>query len=96
MTEHFDDGFATRAIHAGQEPDPGTGAVVVPIYQTSTFAQDQVGVTRAGYDYSRAGNPTRTALETAIASLEGGTARPRLRLRNGRVGRGGPGGAASG
>ncbi|MGI8418475.1 MAG: cystathionine gamma-synthase [Nakamurella sp.] len=66
------DGFATRAIHAGQEPDPHTGAVVVPIYQTSTYAQDQVGVTRAGYDYSRAGNPTRTALETALASLEGG------------------------
>ena len=65
-------GFATRAIHAGQEPDPLTGAVVVPIYQTSTFAQDVVGQTRAGYDYSRAGNPTRTALERAIASLEGG------------------------
>ena len=72
MTEHLDDGFATRAIHAGQDPDPHTGAVVVPIYQTSTFAQDQVGVTRAGYDYSRAGNPTRTALATALASLEGG------------------------
>ncbi len=66
------DGFATRAIHAGQDPDPLTGAVAVPIYQTSTYAQDQVGVTRAGYDYSRAGNPTRTALETALASLEGG------------------------
>jgi cystathionine gamma-synthase len=72
VTEHLDDGFATRAIHAGQDPDPHTGAVVVPIYQTSTFAQDQVGVTRAGYDYSRAGNPTRTALATALASLEGG------------------------
>jgi cystathionine gamma-synthase len=66
------DGFATRAIHAGQDPDPLTGAVATPIYQTSTFAQGQVGVTRAGYDYSRAGNPTRTALETAVASLEGG------------------------
>ena len=65
-------GFATRAIHAGQEPDPLTGAVVVPIYQTSTFAQDVVGQTRAGYDYSRAGNPTRTALEQALAALEGG------------------------
>ena len=65
-------GFATRAIHAGQEPDPLTGAVVVPIYQTSTFAQDVVGETRAGYDYSRAGNPTRTALEQAMAALEGG------------------------
>ncbi len=66
------DGFSTRAIHAGQDPDPATGAVIVPIYQTSTFAQDQVGVTKAGYDYSRAGNPTRAALETQLASLEGG------------------------
>ncbi len=65
-------GFATRAIHAGQDPDPLTGAVAVPIYQTSTFAQDVVGQTRAGYDYSRAGNPTRTALEQALAALEGG------------------------
>ncbi|HET8970231.1 MAG TPA: PLP-dependent transferase, partial [Candidatus Nanopelagicales bacterium] len=65
-------GFATRAIHAGQEPDPLTGAVAVPIYQTSTFAQDEVGRPRAGYDYSRAGNPTRTALEQAMAALEGG------------------------
>jgi cystathionine gamma-synthase len=72
MTLPTDDGFATRAIHFGQEPDPTTGAVVVPIYQTSTFAQDVVGQTRAGYDYSRAGNPTRTALETALASLERG------------------------
>ena len=67
-----DDGFNTRAIHAGQEPEPHTGSVVVPIFQTSTFAQDVVGETRAGYDYSRAGNPTRTALEVALASLEGG------------------------
>ena len=72
MTLPADDGFATRAIHVGQEPDPSTGAVVVPIYQTSTFAQDAVGETRAGYDYSRAGNPTRTALETALASVERG------------------------
>ncbi len=72
MTASSDDGFATRAIHVGQEPDPTTGAVVVPIYQTSTFAQDVVGETRAGYDYSRAGNPTRTALEQAMASLERG------------------------
>ncbi|MEO5832504.1 MAG: cystathionine gamma-synthase [Nakamurella sp.] len=64
-------GFATRAIHAGQEPDRTTGAVIVPIYQTSTFATDEVGTSKAGYDYSRAGNPTRTALETALASLEG-------------------------
>ena len=65
-------GFSTRAIHAGQEPEPVTGSVVVPIFQTSTFAQDVVGEPRAGYDYSRAGNPTRTALEQALASLEGG------------------------
>jgi len=68
----YGDGFATRAIHVGQEPEPRTGAVVVPIFQTSTYAQDQVGVLRDGYDYSRAGNPTRSALETALASLEGG------------------------
>ena len=66
-------GFATRAIHAGQDADPATGAVVVPIYQTSTFAQDGVGRPRQGWEYSRSGNPTRTALETALASLEGGT-----------------------
>ena len=62
--------FETRAIHAGQEPDPATGAVITPIYQTSTFAQDGVGVNK-GYDYARAGNPTRTALEECLASLEG-------------------------
>ena len=62
--------FETRAIHDGQEPDPATGAVITPIYQTSTFAQDAVGEHK-GYDYSRAGNPTRTALETCLASLEG-------------------------
>ncbi|MBV8079961.1 MAG: cystathionine gamma-synthase [Actinobacteria bacterium] len=62
--------FETRAIHAGQEPDPATGAVITPIYQTSTFAQEEVGVHR-GYDYARVANPTRTALETALASLEG-------------------------
>ena len=72
MTTAADDGFSTRAIHVGQEPDATTGAVVVPIYQSSTFAQDVVGETRAGYDYSRAGNPTRTALERALASLERG------------------------
>jgi cystathionine gamma-lyase len=64
-------GFSTRAIHAGQKPDPATGAVVVPIYQTSTFAQDAVGRHR-GYEYARTGNPTRAALETCIAALEGG------------------------
>ncbi|MFI5610639.1 cystathionine gamma-synthase [Amycolatopsis sp. NPDC051903] len=65
-------GFETRAIHAGQQPDPRTGAVIVPIYQTSTYAQDGVGGTReGGYEYSRTANPTRTALEQALASLEG-------------------------
>ncbi len=64
-------GFETRAIHAGQDPDPTTGAVVVPIYQTSTYVQQEVGQHR-GYEYSRSGNPTRTALETCLAALEGG------------------------
>lgn len=71
MTEPEAGGFATRAIHAGQAPEPVTGAVVVPIFQTSTYAQPQVGKHRA-YEYSRTGNPTRTALETCLASLEGG------------------------
>jgi len=61
--------FETRAIHEGQEPDPATGSVVVPIYQTSTYAQDAVGQHK-GYEYSRAANPTRTALELCLASLE--------------------------
>jgi len=61
--------FETRAIHAGQEPDPATGAVTTPIYQTSTFHQDEVGVHK-GYDYARVANPTRTALEECLASLE--------------------------
>ena len=65
-------GFNTRAIHAGQEPDPLTGAVNVPIYATSTFKQDGVGGLRGGYEYSRSANPTRTALEEALAALEGG------------------------
>jgi cystathionine gamma-lyase len=64
-------GFATRAIHAGQDPDPATGATVVPIYATSTYTQAAVGQHK-GYEYSRSGNPTRTALETCLASLEGG------------------------
>ena len=61
--------FETRAIHDGQEPDPATGAIITPIYQTSTYVQDAVGEHK-GYDYSRVANPTRTALETALASLE--------------------------
>src|SRR5215218_2791782 len=65
-------GFSTRAIHAGQEPDAATGAVVPPIYQVSTYKQDGVGGLRGGYEYSRPANPTRTALEEALASVEGG------------------------
>jgi cystathionine gamma-synthase len=65
-------GFETRALHAGQEPDPTTGAVVPPIHATSTFKQDGVGGLRGGYEYSRSGNPTRTALEECLAALEGG------------------------
>jgi cystathionine gamma-synthase len=65
-------GFDTLAIHAGQEPDLMTGAVTVPIYQTSTYKQDGVGGLRGGYEYSRSANPTRTALEEALAAVEGG------------------------
>ncbi len=64
--------FETLSIHAGQEPDPITGAVMTPIYQTSTYKQDGVGGLRGGYEYSRTGNPTRTALETCLAELEAG------------------------
>jgi cystathionine beta-lyase/cystathionine gamma-synthase len=64
-------GFSTRAIHAGQEPDPATGATIVPIYATSTYTQAGPGQHK-GYEYSRSGNPTRTALETCLASLEAG------------------------
>ena len=71
MSAKAERGFATRAIHVGQTPDPATGAVVVPIYQTSTYAQSAVGQHK-GYDYSRTANPTRTALEQCLASLEGG------------------------
>lgn len=65
-------GFNTRAIHAGQEPDPTTGAVVPPIYQVSTFKQDGVGGLRGGYEYARSGNPTRDALQECLAALEEG------------------------
>jgi cystathionine gamma-synthase len=65
-------GFSTTAIHAGQEPDPATGSVIVPIHATSTYVQDGVGGLRGGYEYSRTGNPTRTALEECLAALEGG------------------------
>ncbi len=65
-------GFETRAIHAGYEPDPTTGAVIPPIYATSTYKQDGVGGLRGGYEYSRSANPTRTALEGNLAALEEG------------------------
>jgi cystathionine gamma-lyase len=71
MDDHSRHGFATRAIHAGQDADPATGATVVPIYATSTYTQAGPGQHK-GYEYSRSANPTRTALETCLASLEGG------------------------
>ncbi|PPF81262.1 cystathionine gamma-synthase [Subtercola sp. Z020] len=64
--------FETTAIHAGQEFDPTTGAIIPPIYQTSTFVQDGIGGFRGGYEYARGGNPTRSSLETLLAALEGG------------------------
>ena len=67
-----DHGFATRAVHAGQRPDPVTGAVMTPIYQTSTYVQEGLG-RHKGYEYARTQNPTREALERNVASLEGGT-----------------------
>ncbi|PSR60616.1 cystathionine gamma-synthase [Nocardia sp. MDA0666] len=66
-------GFSTRAVHAGFDPDPQTGAVNVPIYASSTFAQDGVGGMRGGYEYARTGNPTRAALEANLAALESGS-----------------------
>ena len=65
--------FETVALHAGQDPDPQTGAVVPPIHQSSTFKQDGVGGLRGGYEYSRSANPTRTALEECLTALEGGS-----------------------
>ena len=62
-------GFNTRAIHAGQEPDPATGAVILPMHLTTTYKQDGVGGLRGGYEYSRSGNPTRDALHEALAAL---------------------------
>src|SRR5262245_57670637 len=73
VMESTNHGFATLAIHAGQPPDPATGATVVPIYATSTYTQDAPGKHK-GYEYSRTGNPTRAALETCLAALEGGEA----------------------
>jgi cystathionine gamma-lyase len=72
MSERNRDAFATRAVHGGGEPDPATGAVNVPIYATSTYAQESPGVHK-GYAYARTGNPTRSALERCIADLENGT-----------------------
>ena len=72
VTEQIDKsklGFASRAIHAGYSPDPATGAVIPPIFATSTYKQDGVGGLRGGYEYSRSANPTRTALEECIAAL---------------------------
>ena len=66
-------GFSTRAIHAGQSPDPTTGAIMQPIYATSTYVQDSPGVHK-GYEYSRSQNPTRMAYERCVADLESGTA----------------------
>ena len=66
-------GFATDAIHVGQEPDPATGAIVAPIYQTSTYVQEELGKNK-GYDYARTTHPNRRALERTVAKLEGGSA----------------------
>ncbi|MFA1545176.1 cystathionine gamma-synthase [Actinomadura chokoriensis] len=73
MDNEVQHGFETLAIHAGQEPDPATGAVVTPIYQVSTYKQDGIGGLRGGYEYSRSANPTRTALEVCLAETEGGS-----------------------
>ena len=73
MPKHRNLGFATRAIHVGQEPDAETGAVTVPIYATSTYVQQEIGKNK-GYEYARVSNPTRTRLETNLAALEGGVA----------------------
>jgi cystathionine gamma-lyase/cystathionine beta-lyase/cystathionine gamma-lyase/homocysteine desulfhydrase len=74
MSETKVTGFGTLCIHAGQEPEPVTGAVSVPIFQTSTYAQDALGSPRGGFEYARSKNPTRLALETLLAALEGGAA----------------------
>ncbi len=70
MSDYSSFRFATRAIHAGQTPDPVTGAIMTPVYQSSTYAQSSPGVIKGNYDYSRSANPTRTALEANLASLE--------------------------
>jgi cystathionine gamma-synthase len=73
MSRAIEHGFNTRAIHAGQEPDPATGAVIPPVHLTTTYKQDGVGGLRGGYEYSRSGNPTRDALHEALAALEEGS-----------------------
>ena len=75
-------GFATTAIHVGQEPDPETGAVIRPIYPTSTYVQQELGKNK-GYEYARVSNPTRTRLEENLAALEGGSRVTRLCQRHG-------------
>ena len=72
MSAKSEAGFETLAIHAGHTPDPMTGAVMPPIYQTSTYVQDGVGEPRGGHEYARVTNPTRTALEENLSALEGG------------------------
>src|SRR6266576_6245253 len=72
-TKRLKPGFATRAIHVGQEPDPSTGAVAPAIYATSTYVQEEIGKHK-GYEYARVSNPTRTRLEENLAALEGGVA----------------------
>ena len=74
MSETRKAGFDTLCVHAGQEPEPVTGAVAVPIFQTSTYAQEALGAPRGGFEYARSKNPTRAALETLLAALEGGAA----------------------
>ena len=76
-------GFRTDAIHAGQEPDPSTGAVTIPIYQTSTYVQEGIGKHK-GFEYARTQNPTRMALEKNMAALEQRRRGIRLRIGNGR------------
>jgi cystathionine gamma-synthase len=73
MTDNAARGFASLAVHAGQEFDPTTGAVIPPIHLSSTYAQDGIGGLRNGYEYGRSGNPTRTALQTQLAAIEGAT-----------------------
>src|SRR3954451_19485905 len=72
MSKKVEAGFATRAIHVGQEPDPLTGSVVAPIYPTSTYVQEELGKNK-GYEYARVSNPTRDRLQKNLATLEGGT-----------------------